>query len=271
MKSKEKVLRIVRYIISIFIYLIALGCFFNKWLLSGIILVLSGTTLLPILDDLLKFKHKRIIEVLATIILFIFGMAISPASKEKYNNDISGNEIVINNEVSNSTNEIVNETNNIESSNENINIKGKNEENNNEELNNVTSQSSATSNSNSNTQPKGQAQAQTHTQTHTQSQLKQSPAGQAKTKPVQTEKTQSKNKEATSTNVQKSTDPKTTSSQTSTSNETSSNINNSHGKIIYGTPTGKKYHYDPDCAGKNARVITNTKGLEPCKKCVIGH
>ena len=112
---KEKILRVIRYVISIFIYLMALVCFSNKWLLSGIILVLSGTILLPILDDLLKFKHKSLIEVLATIILFIFGMAIAPASKEGYNNAISENALL-------NTNEIVNDTNSVENYIENSTI-----------------------------------------------------------------------------------------------------------------------------------------------------
>lgn len=43
---------------------------------------------------------------------------------------------------------------------------------------------------------------------------------------------------------------------------------------IYKTPTGKKYHFNPSCAGDN-RIVTNldeaTKlGLTPCKKCADG-
>ncbi len=35
----------------------------------------------------------------------------------------------------------------------------------------------------------------------------------------------------------------------------------------YRTPTGTKYHLDPNCGGKNSRITTNISGLEPCKKC----
>ena len=40
---------------------------------------------------------------------------------------------------------------------------------------------------------------------------------------------------------------------------------------VYITPTGKKYHYSPTCAGKNAiqvdlSEVENT--YDPCKKCV---
>ncbi len=40
---------------------------------------------------------------------------------------------------------------------------------------------------------------------------------------------------------------------------------------IYRTPKGKKYHFDPDCGGKNSYQVTMDQalaaGLTPCKKC----
>ena len=51
----------------------------------------------------------------------------------------------------------------------------------------------------------------------------------------------------------------------------SKNNNNSHGKQVYRTPHGKRYHFDPDCGGKNSYQITMgaaiSAGLTPCKKC----
>lgn len=51
-----------------------------------------------------------------------------------------------------------------------------------------------------------------------------------------------------------------------------SSANNSHGKAIYCTPHGKRYHYDPDCGGKNSKQTTweyaKSIGLTPCQKCV---
>lgn len=260
MKNKEKVFRIIRYFFSIFIYLFALVCFTNKWLVSGIILVFSGTMLLPILDDLLKFKHKKIIEVLATIILFIFGIAITPTSQEEYNNVNSENTILITNEINNSTSEVLNETNNVESSDVNNILEEKNEKIFYEKSNNENLKPSSTSSSTSIKQPTTQTQSKSKPETKIQTQIQ---TQQPQTTSSQTEKKQT----TTSSSTQNST--KTTSSQKVPS--TSSSENNSHGKIIYGTPTGKKYHYDSDCAGKNAKVITSTNGLEPCKKCVLGH
>lgn len=76
--------------------------------------------------------------------------------------------------------------------------------------------------------------------------------------------------------AQRQAQQKTQSKNSSNSNKNStkkSNANNSHGRIIYYAPKyGKKYHYDPDCAGKNATQTTLDKvlhlGLGPCKKCV---
>lgn len=46
---------------------------------------------------------------------------------------------------------------------------------------------------------------------------------------------------------------------------------NSNGKTVYRTPSGKRYHYDPDCGGKNSYSTTLdaalSAGLTPCKKC----
>lgn len=65
------------------------------------------------------------------------------------------------------------------------------------------------------------------------------------------------------------TDNNTNKSQQSESSKP--NTNNTHGAHIYCTPKGKRYHFDPDCGGKNSRETTlaeaQAKGLTPCKKC----
>ena len=51
----------------------------------------------------------------------------------------------------------------------------------------------------------------------------------------------------------------------------STNSNNTHGRQVFRTPTGKRYHFDPDCGGKNSYQTTleaaKSAGLTPCKKC----
>ena len=54
-----------------------------------------------------------------------------------------------------------------------------------------------------------------------------------------------------------------------TEQSTSNNVNSS--KSVYKTPTGKRYHLDPDCGGENSSETTLGNaiklGLTPCKKC----
>lgn len=45
--------------------------------------------------------------------------------------------------------------------------------------------------------------------------------------------------------------------------------NNSGGRTVYRTPTGKKYHFDPECGGKNSyeTTIDAVSHLMPCSRC----
>ena len=42
-------------------------------------------------------------------------------------------------------------------------------------------------------------------------------------------------------------------------------------KIVYRTPTGKRYHYSATCGGKNSKEVSlddaKASGLTPCQKC----
>ena len=50
-------------------------------------------------------------------------------------------------------------------------------------------------------------------------------------------------------------------------NNTSNSNNPSADGYYYRTPTGKKYHLDPNCGGKNSYRTSNISGLSPCSKC----
>lgn len=83
------------------------------------------------------------------------------------------------------------------------------------------------------------------------------------------------NKKKAEAEAKKTTTTKTTKASSSSSGNKSSsstkNTNNSHGREIYRTPKGKRYHFDPNCGGKNSYRITLdaalSAGLTPCKKC----
>lgn len=53
---------------------------------------------------------------------------------------------------------------------------------------------------------------------------------------------------------------------THTDNPSISNNPSADG-YYYRTPTGEKYHLDPNCGGKNSYRTTNISGLSPCSKC----
>ena len=59
---------------------------------------------------------------------------------------------------------------------------------------------------------------------------------------------------------------------TAESSVTSSGESDDASSVVYITPTGKKYHFNSDCAGKNSVETTLSealdKNLTPCKKCV---
>lgn len=59
---------------------------------------------------------------------------------------------------------------------------------------------------------------------------------------------------------------------TAESSVTSSGESADASSVVYITPTGKKYHFNSGCAGKNSVETTLAealdKNLTPCKKCV---
>lgn len=57
--------------------------------------------------------------------------------------------------------------------------------------------------------------------------------------------------------------------QASNKNANNSSLSNnpSADGYYYRTPTGKRYHLDPNCGGKNSYRTTNISGLPPCSKC----
>ena len=84
--------------------------------------------------------------------------------------------------------------------------------------------------------------------------------------------TETKSSEAkTLQSTQSSSTPKSQTPSTTNKNTTVSTNTKDDSKIVYVTPTGKRYHYISTCGGKNstASTLNNAKarGLTPCKKC----
>ncbi|MDE6124143.1 MAG: hypothetical protein K2G22_02805 [Eubacterium sp.] len=73
----------------------------------------------------------------------------------------------------------------------------------------------------------------------------------------------------TTTQKQTTTQKNTTVQRQTTTQK--ANSPNSNGAAVYRTPSGKRYHFDPDCGGKNSYKISlddaKSAGLTPCQKC----
>lgn len=72
----------------------------------------------------------------------------------------------------------------------------------------------------------------------------------------------------TTTKLQPTTERETTTEkQITTERETTTQ--KPAGRTVYITPKGKRYHYDPDCGGKNSYAVSidNVGGRTPCQKC----
>lgn len=85
------------------------------------------------------------------------------------------------------------------------------------------------------------------------------------------EKEEQERKQAEEQAKQKTTTQSSTTITQKSNSSSQSNSNNTHGKVVYRTPSGKRYHFDPDCGGKNSYQTTldaaKSSGLTPCKKC----
>ena len=83
---------------------------------------------------------------------------------------------------------------------------------------------------------------------------------------------QTKSNESSKPQTTSKSSAKKTQSDTQKSKTQQSNSDDNNGRTIYRTPSGKRYHYDPNCGGKNSYPTTlsqaQSAGLTPCKKCV---
>ena len=83
------------------------------------------------------------------------------------------------------------------------------------------------------------------------------------------------NSESVQSRLQVSEDHGTQSSESESVTSTVPNeLSHQQSRVVYRTPTGKRYHFDPECGGKNSTATTLDaavdSGLTPCKKCANG-
>lgn len=247
-----KIEKVIRYISSCFMYLLAIGMFGNKAIFGGIILILAGTMLLPAIDNLIKNEPSllnflsNILGSLQTsaIILFVIAVIITPQPNKQLENlnSINDENNIITNYINNidGTNKLENK---IENKIENNNIENTNVINNN--INdNATSTNANPGISSSN----------------------------AQTDNGESSKTSSTSNSSTGTSS------KQTSVPVSTTQSSYKNTDESTSQTYILNTSTKKFHR-PSC-GQASRISEENKqtyngsrqslidkGYEPCKKC----
>ena len=77
--------------------------------------------------------------------------------------------------------------------------------------------------------------------------------------------------ETSSKSATNATKEATAASTTTKKQTTTQNAPKGDGRTVYTAPTGKRYHFDPDCGGKNSSATSLddalSRGLTPCQKC----
>lgn len=305
-KTGKRISNVLRYICGVFFILTGFSGMLINNILAGFFMMLFGISLLPVLYKKTKLNQIKHIQIILPIILIIiYGMSMPDVLNVTYTNIIAD----VDTNTSISTN-IVQETKNIDITNlkfneaeieldinesKNITLEIEPENANIDSLEYCSSNDKVATIERTDTDiiknkitlkinPIAEGNCEIFVKTNNgiesnrvtvkiidnnrieQERIKaeeqaKKEAEEQKQKQVAAESASTK-KEDTSTSKTTTTTKKKNSKSTS---------NNSNGKTVYRTPTGKRYHYDPDCGGKNSYSTTLdaalSAGLTPCKKC----
>ena len=260
--EKKKIGNIIRYSLGI-LFIIGMFGMTSDSILAGIFMGLFGVSLLPILYDNFiysKFKLDKssYLHIILPILLFLVMCVFMPETEVENNTDNTINNNVVNEEVVKENdkaddNETTGETTTENETSEENTEEAKTEQENTTEENKAETSKEETNN----TKP-----ATSNTTTK---------------QPTQQTNTSSENKqETTAPSTPATTTPTVTPTPTPTptpepEQETTPSAPTQNSRTVYRTPTGKRYHLDPDCGGKNSYATTlddaTAVGLTPCQKC----
>lgn len=269
---------IVRSFLGVLLIFAGIGGLSLNMIMSGIIIILLGISLMPIFYEKTGLKDMKKLQVIVPILFAIIFMI--SVQGENIDNEVAKTDIVNSNQIETGTN--VENLNQADLNQTYSNDQGKQNEvenntkfaeaentNENEEINKDTSKESASSKSNVNSTSSSNSSNASTTNKETSN-----------------SSNTSKNTSSASSSNNKNTGPvsdsgngKTSGSSsnkggtTSNKNNTSSttNSNKTDGQTVYVTPTGKRYHLISTCGGKNSRPVSlsqaKSMNLTPCKKC----
>lgn len=264
-KEKKKISSIVRYVIGGFFVLSIFGMT-GKDVMACLFLALFGVSLFPAVYDKFlysKFKLNKnsFLHIIIPVLLFLIACVCIPASTE------NNTENTINNTVNNTVNQNV-----VEEKNEVVNevVEEKDEKDEEETTSKETTQQDKTStvkdNSSSETTKKEEV-------TTPSAPKQETPKQEATTPSVPPVVEQPKEESKPSNESTSSSSNSNSSSNSGSSSNSQETVPTPNSSTVYRTPTGKRYHLDPDCGGKNSRATTLdsaiSSGLTPCQKCAM--
>lgn len=290
MENKKSKKDVIKNIIGAFFVFIGFFGMFSSGVLSGILMMLFGISLLPIVYEktsLNKYKHIQIILPIALIILFAISLPKTTTQTNSNLNITEENDIkeeiiqvstLIFNESSieadikdtkDITLEIMPENAKKEdlelcSTNTEIALIEKSEDEN-DDNNKINLIIKPVAEGNCDVFVKSSNGIESNKVTikiidneRIQKEAEEQAQKEAEQKKIEDEKA----KQEESSKKSQSTTTTQSSSQSSTTDTS---------RTVYRTPTGKRYHYDPDCGGKNSYSTTldsaKSAGLTPCQKC----
>lgn len=259
MKDKKKnISSIIRYTLGI-IFIIAMLGMTSEDVLASLFMGLFGVSLLPVVYDKFlytscKLEKKTYLHIIIPIILFLL-MSVcmgtetpTTAQIENTTNNTITNESIDNNLVENED-EYSKEENT-----QNTEVD--------KETNNAITEESNTENKEEN--------IISTTTTHNYSKQQITSSAPKEDEPKQ-EITSIPSTPKEEIKQETTTTPSVPVVEETKKEETTPSQNTSNSKTVYRTPSGKRYHLDPDCGGKNSYSTTLdsaiSSGLTPCQKC----
>lgn len=256
---------IVRSFLGILLVFAGIGGLSLNMIMSGIIIILLGISLMPIFYEKAGLRNMKKLQVIVPILFAIIFMI--SVQGENIDNEVAKTNIVNSNQIGTSTNvEKLNQADfsNGEKENKIETAEAENTKENKEDskdLESVKSNVSSTSSSN------------TSNASTTDKEMSNSSNTSKNTS--STNSSNNKNTATISDSGNKSTSSSSSNKGSTTSNKNNSsstiNSNKTDGQIVYVTPTGKRYHLISTCGGKNSRPVSlsqaKSMNLTPCKKC----
>lgn len=263
---------IVRSFLGGLLIFAGIGGLSLNMIMSGIIIILLGISLMPIFYEKTGLKDMKKLQVIVPILFAIIFMI--SVQGENIDNEVAKTDIVNSNQIGTGTNvENLNQAdlnqtysndqgkqNEIENNTKFAEAENTNEDSSKElasDKSNVSSTSSSNSSNASTTNKETSNSSNTSKDTSSASSSNNKNTGAVSDSGNGKTSGSSSNKGSTTSN-------KNNTSSTTNSNKTD-------GQTVYVTPTGKRYHLISTCGGKNSRPVSlsqaKSMNLTPCKKC----